>query len=179
MYQPERTLNSADETSVMKMPNQQMMAHPKQMMQQPRKFGNVRPMTDPLDMIRISPLKYIVFNNPQGTHDYLYSKGVDVRNNVLSVYETAKKFAAQGGELAIMDMVKNIDTPYKQMILKAHAQETGFEGGNQKPGSTTEKSNEPAKTTEKTEEKGVFKISTQTIIIALVIVIFFLIVLRK
>jgi len=174
MYQPERTLNSADEMSVMQMPNQQSIMQQKAAMLPPgRKFGNVRPMSDPRDMIKISPLKYIVFNNPQGTHDFLYSKGVDVRNNVLSVYDSAKRFAAQGGEKAIMDMVKNIDTPYKQMILKTYAKETGFEGDS-KPAV------EPTKNTEKTnEEKGVFKVSTQTIIIALVIVIFFLIVLRK
>ena len=174
MYQPERTLNSAEETSVMQMPNQQSMMQQKAAMLPPgRRFGNVRPVSDPRDMIKISPLKYIVFNNPQGTHDFLYSKGVDVRNNVLSVYDYAKRFAAQGGETAIIDMVKNIDTPYKQMVLKAYAKETGFEG-EQKPTEI-----KAAEKTEKIEEKGVFKVSTQTIIIALVIVIFFLIVLRK
>jgi hypothetical protein len=173
MYQPERTLNSADEVSVMQMPNQQVMQQKNMMLPPGKRFGAVRSMSDPRDMIKISPLKYIVFNNPQGTHDYLYSKGVDVRNNVLSVYESAKRYAAQGGESTIIDMVKNIDTPYKQMVLKAYAKETGFEG-EQKPTETKA----PEKT-EKTEEKGVFKLSTQTIIIALVIVIFFLIVLRK
>lgn len=171
MYQPERTLNSAEEVSIMQMPNQKVMPQQKMMIPPGKKFGAVRPMSDPRDTIKISPLKYIVFNNPQETHDFLYSKGVDVRNNVLSVYESAKRYAAQGGEETIIDMVKNIDTPYKQMVLKSYAKETGFEG--------EQKAAEVKTPVVEKEDKGVLKINTQTIIIALVIIVFFLMVLRK
>ena len=140
----------------------------------------VRARTDARDMIKISPLKYIVFNNPQGSYDFLHGKGVNVGNNVLSTYNSAKAYASQGGEAAILEMVRNIDTPYKQMIMKAHSKDSGFDGGEQKvetpapvPTPTT-----PVSSTFMNAD-GTFKVSTQTIIIALVIVVFFLLVIRK
>ena len=137
-------------------------------------YGTVIPKTNPLDMIRITPLRYIVFNNPQGVHDFLFSKGVNVSNNVLSTYETAKKFAQLGGEPAMMEMIKSVDTPYKQMILSAYNKDSGFDG------KTPETKKEEAPSVSKSDGTfGGIKLDAKTIIIAMAIIIFFLLIIRK
>jgi hypothetical protein len=172
MYQPERSLYQDNETGIMKMTNQGMTY----------KYGNSMQKGDPKDLIKISPLRYIVLNNPQGAYDFLYEKGVNVKNNVLSTYSGAKAYASNGGDKAILEMVRSIDTPYKQMVLKAYEKEVGFaQDNNIKPKDelSVVEVKEVTDTKKDDFQVGTFKVTTQTIIIALVIVVFFLLVIRK
>ena len=171
MYQPERSLYQDNETGIMKMTNQGMTY----------KYGNSMQKGDPKDLIKISPLRYIVLNNPQGAYDFLYEKGVNVKNNVLSTYSGAKAYASNGGYKAILEMVRSIDTPYKQMVLKAYEKEVGFAQDDIKPKDelSTVVVKDVTDTKKDDFQVGTFKVTTQTIIIALVIVVFFLLVIRK
>ncbi len=138
-------------------------------------YGTVIPKANPLDMIRITPLRYMVMNNPQGVHDFLYSKGVNVGNNVASVLETSKRFAQLGGDAAMMEMIKAVDTPYKQMVLSAYNKDSNFDGKEAEP------QNNPAPVSVAKEEGtfGGIKLDAKTIIIAMAIIIFFLLIIRK
>ena len=171
MYQPERSLYQDNETGIMKMTNQGMTY----------KYGNSMQKGDPKDLIKISPLRYIVLNNPQGAYDFLYEKGVNVKNNVLSTYSGAKAYASNGGDKAILEMVRSVDTPYKQMVLKAYEKEVGFAQDDIKPKDelSTVVVKDVTDTKKDDFQVGTFKVTTQTIIIALVIVVFFLLVIRK
>jgi hypothetical protein len=131
--------------------------------------------------IIIEPLKYIVYNNPQVAYDFLINKGYNVEPNVPSTYQFARIFVKERGNEGILELVR-VAHPDIAMILKAIGQkeDSGFNETPTPPPASQAPSTpaQPTTPVEEPAEKGLVKINTQTIIIALVIVVFFLLLFR-
>lgn len=132
----------------------------------------------------IPPLKYIVYNNPQRVYDFLISKNYNVDNNIPSTYQFAKVYVRENGEPAILEIVKECH-PDKELMLKAMNlnKESSFDGENQVKNKEIPKvekiiEDQPKKEVAKEENNSGIKLNTQTVIIALIIVVFFLLINR-
>lgn len=132
----------------------------------------------------IPPLKYIVYNNPQRVYDFLINKRYNVDNNIPSTYQFAKLYVKENGEPAILEIVKECH-PDKELMLKAMGmnKESSFNGASEESKAKSEvkedkKVEEPKKEVAKEESSGGIKLNTQTVIIALIIVVFFLLINR-
>jgi hypothetical protein len=136
----------------------------------------------------IPPLKYIVYNNPQVSYDFLINKGYNVEPTIPSTLQFAHIFIKDNGDPGILEFVKEAH-PDKETILKAVSEdkkESNFSdtNNNTNPSTTTSattNNNSSKETTEpKSESKAEewIKLNTKTIIIILVIVVFFLLINR-
>ncbi len=129
--------------------------------------------------VLIPPLKYIVYNNPQQTYDFLINMGYKVQNSIPSTYQFAKIFVRENGDEGIMALVRAAH-PDKDIFFKAfdikEKKESSFEG---------EKAAETTTTTvvekaDKSEDKPMgIKITPNTVIIILVILLFFILITRR
>jgi hypothetical protein len=134
----------------------------------------------------IPPLKYIVYNNPQRVYDFLISKNYNVDNNIPSTYQFAKVYVRENGEPAILEIVKECH-PDKELMLKAMNlnKESSF-NGETKENETQRVPVQEIKKEETKDKKEIakedngsgIKLNTQTVIIALIIVVFFLLINR-
>ncbi len=173
---------SNDGLSMMELPAPNSKRHPAKSggHQQPKKV--------------IPPLQYIVFDNPQGSYDFLFKKGYNVDNKVESVYHFAKIFLKDKGEAGLLELVREAH-PDRDIILKATGHNTesnfccGFDG---KPETTIPNKqvsvNEPAPQTKEaisnpvttaTSDEKQIKIGTTTLIIILLIVLVFVVLMKN
>lgn len=67
-------------------------------------YGQVKYMGKPISYI--SPIKYIVFNNPDKVYDFLVMKGIDVQNTIGDVYEKAKIYVKRTQQQGVIELVK-------------------------------------------------------------------------
>ena len=67
-------------------------------------YGQVKSSGKPVSYI--SPIKYIVFNNPGKVYDFLVIKGIDVQNTIGDVYEKAKLYVKRTQQEGVMELVK-------------------------------------------------------------------------
>lgn len=67
-------------------------------------YGQVKYMGKPISYI--SPIKYIVFNNPDKVYDFLIMKGIDVQNTIGDVYEKAKIYVKRTQQDGVLELVK-------------------------------------------------------------------------
>ncbi len=131
----------------------------------------------------IPPLQYIVYDNPQGSYDFLIKKGYSVDSKIPAVIAMANRFIQDRGQAGLLEFIKEAH-PDRDLILQAtgHNMDSnfccGFDGKKEADAKT-----EPAKTEEKTTESQVAKVDTasktfqigaKTNIVALVIIVLFL-----
>lgn len=138
----------------------------------------------------VPPLKYIVYNNPQVVYDFLINKGYNVENNIPSTYQFAKIYVREQGEPAIVELVKEAhpDLAIIKKALGLDKKDSSYFGefksssisDNRNPEKNNSTPVTPVSEVKKETENslGGIKLNTQTVIIALIIVVFFLLINR-
>ena len=159
----------------------------------PRNMGPAVPVSnyksDRKTPLLVPPLKYIVYNNPQVVYDFLINKGYNVENNIPSTYQFAKIYVREQGEPAIVELVKEAH-PDLAIIKKALGLDKkdssffgDFKSNSMSDDRNPERNNAPAQPVvevkKEAESGGGIKLNTQTVIIALIIVVFFLLINRS
>lgn len=127
----------------------------------------------------VPPLKYIVYNNPQQVYNLLANMGFRVKNTIPSTYEFAKFFVRDRGEEAVMALMRL--HPDKDLIFKAWGvKEKDSSSYTETPAASTQpvKPTAPSAAHEPEKSQGL-KISSNTVIILLIIAIFFILITRK
>ena len=133
--------------------------------------------------VLIPPLKYIVYNNPQETYDFLVNMGYNVKNDIPSTYQFAKIYIRDRGEDGVYDIIRAAH-PDKDMFFKAFgiksAKESSFAG--EQPAAPTQETTPVVKVIDKSsseDKPGGIKINSNTVIIILVILLFFFLITRR
>lgn len=166
-------LVSNDDLSVMDLPKNMGPAVP---------VSNYKSDSNRKTPLLVPPLKYIVYNNPQVVYDFLVNKGYNVDNNIPSTYQFAKIYVRDQGEPAILELVKEAhpDLAIMKKALGLDKKESSF-FGETKPVEKKTETPPPAQPEVKKETDGLgggIKLNTQTVIIALIIIVFFLLINR-
>jgi hypothetical protein len=169
-------LVSNDDLSVMDLPRNMGPAVP---------VSNYKSDSTRQTPLLVPPLKYIVYNNPQVVYDFLINKGYNVENNIPSTYQFAKIYVREQGEPAIVELVKEAhpDLAIIKKALGLDKKDSSYFGLDMFSKKDTAKTETPATPVSevKKETDGFgsgIKLNTQTVIIALIIVVFFLLINR-
>lgn len=128
----------------------------------------------------IPPLKYIVYNNPQQVYNLLSNLGYRVKNTIPSTYEFAKFYVRDRREDAVNSLMRL--HPDKDLIFKAWGVQPKESSFTETPAASTNPvtpTPTETKTPEAPAQQGGWKISSNTIIILLIIAIFFILITRK